>query len=389
MPRKGRRHAVERGISRDESGYAVRVSVGSGRARRAQERRFPLTVDLPFLRAQRAQLEAELRETVQQQDRGPAVRGTWRGDVRTYLARVRGRLDPETFRSRVSELRAWTGFFEDRARHQLRGLDLERAIGAWRQAGVSPKTILNRVGTLKHVFRVLDGRRARTPADDLLLPKPAAVRPRVVDPSVIRTVIARLIKQERQGKLRNAKTRARFLVRVTTGQRPTQIMATRPRDVDLERRVWRVPPAKGGDAIPLYLNDDMLVAWRLFVAAKAWGRFDTSAQARVLHRASWPEDIRIYNARHSVGIGFSERGEDLADIQAWMGHRRIQTTREFYVPALFSRLKAMSERADKCLGLSSRGARFAGAPPNRGVLGPSRRQPADPTPLEKGTGGHT
>ena len=51
-------------------------------------------------------------------------------------------------------------------------------------------------------------------------------------------------------------------------------------------------------------------------------------EARVLHRAGWPENIRIYNARHSVGIGFSEGGEDLADIQAWMGHRRIQTTRK-------------------------------------------------------------
>lgn len=362
MPRKGRRHTVERGISRDQSGYAVRVSVGSGPGRRASERRFPLTVDLPFLRAQRAQLEAELRETVQQREPGPA-RGTWRGDVRTYLARVRPRLDPETFTSRVSELRAWSAIFDGKPRHHLRATDIERAIGAWRTAGVSPKTILNRVGTLKHVFRVLDGRRARTPADDVALPKPAAVRPRVVDAAVIRTVIARLIKQERRGQLRDAKTRARFLVRVTTGQRPTQIMGTKPGDVDLERRLWRVPPAKGGDAIPLYLNDDMLIAWRLFVAADAWGPFCTGSQARVLHRAGWPEDIRIYNARHSVGIGFSEGGEDLADIQAWMGHRRIQTTRSFYVPVLFSRLKAMSERADKRLGLSSRGARFAGTQP--------------------------
>lgn len=361
MGRKGRRRTVERGISRDETGYAVRVSVGSGQARRARERRFPLAVDLPFLRAQRAQLEADLRAELQQREPA-AARGTWRGDVRTYLARVRSRLDRETYGSRASELRAWTAIFGDRPRLQVRAAEVERAIGAWREVGLSPKTILNRVGTLKHVFRVLDGRRARTPADDVIVPKSKRVRPRPVDPGVIRTVIARLIRQERRGQLRDAKTRARFLVRVTTGQRPTQIMATRPGDVDLERRVWHVPPAKGGEAIPLYLNEDMLVAWRVFVAAKAWGSFCTSSQARVLHRAGWPADIRIYNARHSVGIAFSEGGEDLADIQAWMGHRRIQTTRDFYVPALFSRLKAMSERADGRLGLSPRARRCAGTP---------------------------
>jgi hypothetical protein len=110
------------------------------------------------------------------------------------------------------------------------------------------------------------------------------------------------------------------------------------------------------------LNDEMLMGWRVFVAAKAWGRFDSSAQARVLRRAGCPENVRIYNARHTVGIGFSEGGEDLADIQAWMGHRRIQTTREFCVPALFSRLKAMSDRGDKRLRLSPWWARFAGTP---------------------------
>jgi integrase len=361
MPRKGRRHAVERGISRDASGYAVRVSVGSSASRRTRERRFPLLVDLPYLRAQRAQIEADLRAELQERD-PPAVRGTWRGDVRTYLARVRARLDRETYGARASELRAWTAIFEDRPRYQLRAADIERAIGVWRQVKVKPKTILNRVGTLKHVYHVLDGQRARTPADDVVVPKAPRVRPRAVDVKVIRTVIARLIRQERRGQLRDAKTRARFLVRVTTGQRPTQIMATVPADVDLNARLWHVPPAKGGDAIPLYLNEEMLVAWRLFVAAKAWGRFDTSAQARVLHRAGWPADLRIYNARHSVGIAFSEGGEDLADIQAWMGHRRIQTTRDFYVPALFSRLKAMSERADGRLGLGPRGARRGGAP---------------------------
>ena len=359
MPRRSGRHAVERGISRDAAGFSVRAAVGWGPRARSRERRFPLTVDLPFLRAERAQLEADLRAELQAAGDDRPPRGTWPADVRTYLARIQPRVHLETYRGRVAELKAWTAILGDRSHFQVRQADVARAIATWRTASISPKTIHHRVATLKHLYRVLDGHRARTPADDVALPPVPRTRPRPIDPRVIRTVVARLVRQERRGILRDAKTRARFLVRVTTGQRPTQIMATSPGDVDLERRIWYVPPAKGGDSIPLYLNDDMRAAWQLFVDTAAWGPFCTSSQARVLHGAGWPSDVRIYNARHSVGIGFSEQGEDLADIQAWMGHRRIQTTREYYVPALFSRLKAMSERADGRLRLGL-GARPVG-----------------------------
>jgi integrase len=365
MPRRGTRQRLEHGISRDATGYSVRVVVGSGAARRERERRFPPTLqvpdDLPFLRAQRAQLEADLRGELRDQDPDvDAARGTWAGDVRTYLTTMKPHLNPATYRSRVSELKAWTAEVGSRPRHHLRHADVARTIGRWRAAAVSAKTIRNRVRSFRHVYRMLDGKRARTPADEVELPKIVKRRPRAVDVQTVRTVIARLIKQERAGRLRDGKTRAWFLVRITTGQRPRQIMATTPRDVDLERRVWLVPPAKGGDSVPLYLNDDMLVGWTLFVASAAWGPFDTTSQARVLRRAGWPADIPIYNARHTVGMAFSESGEDLGDIQAWMGHRHIQTTRDFYVPGLFSRLKAMSLRADKRVALSPRWARFVG-----------------------------
>lgn len=141
----------------------------------------------------------------------------------------------------------------------------------------------------------------------------------------------------------SAATRARFLVLATTGQRPAQLMRATPADVDLERRLWFVDPAKGDNGTIVYLNDDMLAAWQLFIAANAWGGYSTSAHARCLRRAGWPEGIRPYNARHTVGLSLSQLGVDLGDIQAHMGHRSIETTRAFYVPAVLSRLKAASE----------------------------------------------
>ncbi len=43
----------------------------------------------------------------------------------------------------------------------------------------------------------------------------------------------------------------------------------RPEDVNLEARVWVPRDAKGGYSPGVYLNDDMLAAWTLFIEARA------------------------------------------------------------------------------------------------------------------------
>lgn len=383
MPRKGERETIERGISRDGSGYAVRVKVAGV----PRERRFPLSVDLPFLKSQRAQLEADLRDELHQRDPDapPIDRGTFAQDVAAYLTRMTHRLDARTLKSRASELERWAEVFGGRSRHTLRQADIERAIAAWKvppgprrvrvdatgrrivpRPWVAPsaKTIQNRVRTLRHLYRVLDGKRARTPLDDLQLRKPPKTRPRAVDVRTIRTVIANLIRQERRGRLRDAKTRARFLVMVTTGQRPVQLAATTDQDVSLERALWWVPAAKGGEPVELPLNHEMLAAWTLFIRAHAWGAWDSRSFARTLRRAGWPSHIRPYNARHSVGLALSEAGVDLGDIQPFLSHSQLQTTRTFYVPGLTARLKSASQKLDHRVNFSPRWARYVGTPEN-------------------------
>jgi hypothetical protein len=133
------------------------------------------------------------------------------------------------------------------------------------------------------------------------------------------------------------------MVRAATGRRPVEIMRALPEDVDLERRIWRVRDAKGGWSEGLYLNDDMLEAWRVFAEADAWGAFNTGSMAEVLRAAGWPEGIRPYNLRHSIGMGLSELGHDLADVGGWLGHSDPRTTRSAYVPVLHSRMQRLSE----------------------------------------------
>ena len=81
-----------------------------------------------------------------------------------------------------------------------------------------------------------------------------------------------------------------------------------------------------------------------FIAAEAWGAFDGSDYAKELYRAGWPKDLRPHQARHRVALELGERGIDLADVSAVLGHRQITTTRRHYATVLISRLKRASER---------------------------------------------
>jgi integrase len=129
---------------------------------------------------------------------------------------------------------------------------------------------------------------------------------RGINPTPDETILAvyrNLLEFEPSGRLHNAKTRARFMVRASTGRRPSEIMRAQREDVDLARGVWRVRDGKGGWLVALYLNTDMLIAWMTFIDADAWGRFNTGSQAEVLRAAGWPEHSRPYNLRHSVGWG--------------------------------------------------------------------------------------
>jgi hypothetical protein len=87
----------------------------------------------------------------------------------------------------------------------------------------------------------------------------------------------------------------------------------------------------------------MVAAWEAFIAADAWGTFDGSDYAKALYVAGWPKDVRRYQARHSVALELGERGIDLGDVQGWLGHKQVTTTRKHYAPVLVSRLKQASE----------------------------------------------
>jgi integrase len=327
---KNRRKRIGPGIYRDAYGLSAAVKVGPRDGAQQREKRFPFDTPIRDIKAWQESMRAELRVALR---RPIAItRGTLAADAQTYLAQVK---HLASYKSRVCEVDAWTALYGRLRRVQLTAEHVRKARAQWTADEYPVKTINNRVQTLRHLYHVLDGRRAPTPADDVT-PLPVSDSPKVlVNAKVFRTVAANLT---------DPKTRARFMVIASTGVRPAEVKRAEPSDIDLDRRVWLVRTAKGGAPRAFWLNDDMKGAIEAFIAADAWGHFDGSDYAKELYAAGWPKDVRPYQARHSVALELGERGIDLGDVQGWLGHKHVTTTRKHYAPVLSSRLKQASER---------------------------------------------
>lgn len=301
---------------------------------RQKEKRFPLDTDRETMRQWRNRTRVELDEDFQGLGL-VTTRDTMEHDVRLYLKRRIGR---PGYAADRSHLKAWIKALGPRKRRTLREQDLEAVLGDWRHGKVAAQTIKHRVRALRQLYQALDGRDVRHPLRHIKLARPLRSAPTPVALTLIQAVAKKL-------KAGDAKDYARFLVRATTGQRPAQIMTAQPGDVDLAQRIWFVRPAKGGDPVPLPLNAGMVRAWKAFISAGAWGKFDTSDHADALRKAGWPKGVRPYALRHTFAIDLILGGADLGDVQGLLGHADIQTTREFYAPILISRLtKAIKKR---------------------------------------------
>lgn len=332
MPSTRRTIAV--GISVDKYSLTGRVQVGDRRVERA----FPAQTPIREIQKWREEQRVRLRN-----EAPLVVRGTLSADVPAYLERVE--MFPASWKSKRSELKAWVAELGHKRRHQISPADIERTIATWRAAGVSLKTIVNRCRTLHHLYvKLADDRRARTPLDEVSVPRPPKRKPQFVTVDVIKRVEKKL----RAGD--DPQTHARFMVIASTGVRPSQLARLTRADIDLRRRVVMIAGGKGGEPIPLVLNADQLAAVKRFLEVDAFGPFDATKYARRVRAAGWPKDVRPYNARHAVGIELAERGLEDADIQAQLGHADLSMVRRHYTGIRLSKMKRISQALEGRLG---------------------------------------
>lgn len=351
MARKGPRRKLARGIYEDATGRAVCVQVHGER----QELRFTLDTDLETLIKQRDQLRADLHDVTP-----TTVRGTLAHDAITYLKQIAGR---PGFKADRSHLRAWLDRLGPKPRSRITSADVRTTLAAWKSAGTwsggrnrreilkapaSLKTLKERWRVLKHLYKTLDGPKAKTPCDDVPRPKPAAATPIGVHVTKVQRVADALEKRARGTPLRSRERQdhARYLMLVTTAQRHAQLQRAIEEDFHLREGFWIVRGAKGGPTHAIHLNKEMRAAVKRFLATGAIGPYDTQRLIELARAHGWPKTIPLRNARHSVAIDAIEAGADLGDVQALLGHASIDTTRRAYVGIMRLRQKAVGKRLE-------------------------------------------
>lgn len=163
----------------------------------------------------------------------------------------------------------------------------------------------------------------------------------IATPELIVTILETLRDQELNGKLRDAKTRARTMLFAATGIRPTQIADTLPVDFDFTpgTEVWHAPPGKCDHGTDVPLRGDLLIAAQFFVEADGFSdhngktilnRFDTANLRKVLQRNGWPKtdprldpDYRLhgpYAMRRAITTAMKKQGAVDAQIGVYTGH---------------------------------------------------------------------
>lgn len=353
MPRRGPRRRLATCIYEDDSGRSIVVQIRGLQ----RELRFPPGTDLETLKIQREQLRLDLRT-----ETPPATeRGTLAAAAVQYLKLTAGKPGSKAVRSHVQ---AWIDRLGEKHRSRINGDDVRLALAAWRTSGVhrsgrnvprvavdrpaSETTLQRRWQTLRDIYRVLDGPHTRTPCDGVPQPKRTRPTPVGVPVEQIQRVIAALARRAQRTPRTSLerKDHARFLMLVTTGQRPIQVMRARAEDFDLGGLTWMVRAAKGGPSHAIPLNAEMFKAVRLFATCEAFGPYDTTRFAKILRAHGWPARVRPYNARHSLAIDALRGGADLGDIQALLGHTSIETTRRAYAPILLTRQRAVAQRLE-------------------------------------------
>lgn len=346
-----RRTRIASGIWSDKYGLAAVVKVG----RVQKEQRFPPGTELDELQRWQHRTRSELHE--QKADGETPTRGTLAADAVRYLKQIAGR---PGFAADRSHLRAWIDRYGPRLRSKITASDVRLALADWRTEGchvggrgkrartatghpASAKTLQQRWRVLKHLYKTLDGPKAKTPCDDVERPVPSAATPVGVDIEIVQRVANKLAKRAKGTPLRSPERKdcARYLLLTTTGQRPAQVMRAQREDFRLRDQFWIVRGAKGGPTHSIYLNADMRAAVKQFLAADAFGKYNDQQLLETVRACGWPSHIRLYNARHSVAIDAIAAGADLGDIQAMLGHASIETTRRFYGPILRLRQKGV------------------------------------------------
>lgn len=236
--------------------------------------------------------------------------------------------------------------------------DVRRALAAWREAGLSPRSIGRKLASLRAFFRFLvrDGVVEKNPAAGVATPRAPKKLPRVLTESEAEDACAPPEGNDPKA-LRDA---AIFETLYATGARVSELVGLDLDDLDLVGGSVRLL-GKGNKTrlVPLTdLAQRALRAWCEVRPAYAPPRCEavfTSPRgrlsARQVHRivsrrlsARAREGGSPHTFRHSFATHLLQRGADLRAVQELLGHASLATT-EKYTHLTKERLKAVYRKA--------------------------------------------
>ena len=344
MAGQGKRRRIAEGIHEDQYGRDVRVKVNGVQ----RTKRFSFETDLAVMKAWQTRTRADLQEQALKGTTevvAPSTGTVAEAAVR-FVKQIGGRASAK---ADASHMQAWVNLY---GTWPLAKIDEQlvneayaqwEAKGSWGKRPASKQTLRHRARVLMELWRMEFGKDAQCPVKDARrIPKPKP-QPVYVPDEKLREVNQNFLNLPQTPTVKI--DYAYFRLLVTTGQRPCQIDRALPHHVILtgDKPRWYVVEAKGESSHTVFLNDEMIAAWRLFIEADAWGKGNEGRRTDLMRKCGWPKDVRPYNLRHSFAFSMMDRGGDISDVQAALGHHDPTTTLRSYYKHQEKRQRRMSE----------------------------------------------
>jgi integrase len=249
-------------------GIAAYVRVG-GRAGRQYQKTFPRGTA-------RWEIE-EWRAGIFRQQHRPPDSGTLAAAIDGYLES----LGPPSTRRRTSgetALTQWRGEYGDRPRLSLTYEDCRDFMARMRADGFGGQLLEQAPRLPDERLPLLRRGQPDVPGSQVEARTGAGAAPRGHDPAVIRQAIETMPL---------SRTKARTALLAATGMRPSEVMRLGPGDFHLQvqRPYLVVRTAQGGQPRLVPLNNDGVVAARLFIETNAFGKFSRDSLRMSFHRS--------------------------------------------------------------------------------------------------------
>jgi integrase len=359
---------LAKGVYKDRSGIAIRVSVGGvpREFRKDEHGKSYAHKSTDWLKIERKRIDA--REHLKE-EREIIAATSLRADARSYLKALTGRTKADA----ENLLAHWLSVFGDRARDTITPLELRQHAATWT---CQASTFNHRRQAMISLYTALNGPRGYNPAREMPKQQEIAGAPKALPYTVINAVLKAMP---------DTQSRARLKVMAYTGLPQMQIEKLTPDDWH-GARLRVTPRRKGAGAAGRWipLSPDAQAALADFARLKCWGPFSRSSLWKAW-KAYGPKGSNPYSLRHSWITELYRRSNgDVLALQQLAIHSRLEQTQRYAAAALEDRMSALVlPRILTTNGKGKPSKTLANAPLTRDQQKGGRRRPNVPKLVKK------